>query len=190
VSDGATHYKVYKKIFMPIVLPVSIAITLILISTKINAVLFFVFCFLQYFLARYVDPDNDQPGLTNAEGRMMRTGKGIGRGFTFFGYLSVAYWFMYAWLISLAGGHRSVFSHSLILGTGIRIIYFNIPVALILFLIYKYGNSNWNWQNGSYQLYLDVWAKPYLLSQFIIWSITDGAHLFMDGILFGKRKKK
>jgi hypothetical protein len=184
MSDGATHHFYYKKIFFPIILPVSIAITFLLIGSKINPILFLVFCFIQYWLASFIGPDLDLPGLNDDDGRMMRFGKKLNRLLTIFGYLTVAYWFFYAWIMSLFGGHRSKLSHGIIIGTVGRIVYFNIPVFLGLFLFYRYGYINWGWRNFWYQLYMDFWFYAYIFSQFVIWNLTDGLHLALDSKWF------
>jgi uncharacterized metal-binding protein len=181
MSSGNIHHLWYKRIFFPIILPAIIITTLLSISLKINFVLIFLFGFIQYWLASFIGPDLDLPGLNDDDGRMMRFGKKTFPLFTIFGYITTAYWFFYAWLIGLVGGHRSIFSHGVLIGTIGRIIYFNIPIFLGLYFLYRYGMRNWNWSNPSYELYLDVWILPYILSQFIIWSLTDSLHILLDG---------
>jgi hypothetical protein len=182
MAGGETHHLWYKKIFIPIVIPISLLVTagLFWFKININPSLFLGFCFIQYWLAGFIGPDLDLPGLNDDDGRMMRFGKKLNSLLTIFGYLTVAYWFFYAWIIGLIGGHRSKFSHGIIIGTIGRIIYFNIPIFLGLFFFARYGIAHWNWINPFYELYGDMWILPYLLSQFVVWNITDETHLILD----------
>jgi hypothetical protein len=127
-------------------------------------------------LGSVVEPDLDQIGITSSEGRAMRGTKAGGALTGMLGAFWVAYWLIYAYLIGLVGGHRSKFSHGVGIGTLGRIFYFNFPFAVLLGILCWY----WGWSDWAYQLYLDVWLVPYLLSQFLAWFLTDGVHLILD----------
>jgi hypothetical protein len=178
MASGEIHHLWYRRIFFPVVLPFSIVTSVFLINSKINSILFFAFCFIQCWLANFIGPDLDLPGLNDDDGRMMRFGKKINPILTIFGYTTVAYWFFYSWIISLFGGHRSFASHGFGIGTILRIIYFNIPIFIGLFFGYKYGvfGTGGIW----FATYMDIWFLPYLLSQFGVWLITDSTHLMLD----------
>jgi uncharacterized metal-binding protein len=131
-------------------------------------------------LGAFIDPDEDQIGITLSEGRALRGTKNINPFIGFIGAFHVAYWLIYAYMIGLVGGHRSVFSHGWIIGTVLRIIYFNIPFAVGLWLFYNWAVVNWGWHDPIWSLYLDWWLAPYLLSQFLAWFVSDGMHLILD----------
>jgi hypothetical protein len=186
MADGVTHYRWYKLIFIPIAIPTGVGLFLVLhlmySKWDINPYIFFLFYLLNYFMARFIDPDLDQIGLTNAEGRMIS--KKGGFVLSFVGALNASYWFMYAWGIGWVGGHRSFFSHGWIIGTLIRMVYFNIPVGILLDWIIKRFTISVTW-NG-----LWVWVAPYFVGQFCAWFLTDGTHLFLDTEFFKKINKR
>ena len=70
------------------------------------------------FLGRWIDPDLDLIGITNAESRMMRDLKLMGAFLT-------AWWIPYSYLMRFIGigkkGHRNVFSHFPGISTAIRV---------------------------------------------------------------------
>jgi len=177
LAPGEIHYLWYKRSII-ISVPLSVLYTIILVpySAIINPYLFLAFYLINYGLGSIVEPDLDQMGLTSSEGRMLRGSKHVSKIFGFLGAFWVMWWFLYAYVISLVGGHRSKYSHSLFLSTAIRMIWFNIPIILIMFLIKQY----YGWDDWYNQFYLDVWLYPYLLGQFLAWSLSDSCHLLLD----------
>ena len=101
----------------------------------------------------------------------------------FLGAIFVAYGFIYAYVIGLFGGHRSLASHGFIVGTIGRMIFYNIPMYFIFHFLYGYGLSNWGWTPtiGVYLSFgMEVWLLPYLSTQFLAWFFGDGIHLILD----------
>ena len=149
-----------------------------------------VFFYINYMLCAIIDPDNDLFGMTLSEGIILRTTKKFYLGF--FGALFVAYSFIYAYIIGLVGSHRSVFSHGWIIGTLGRMVFYNMPLYILLWNIYYYGIQNWEWtlSIGFYESSkMEIWLLPYLSMQFLAWFIGDGIHLILDlevakGILY------
>lgn len=187
LADGVTHFIWYKRSII-LAIPLGLLYTFLL-KDIVNPFLFALFYSINYSLAIVVEPDLDQLGLTSSEGRAMRGSKRAF--FGLFGAFWVMWWFLYAWLIGLVGGHRSVFSHGIGIGTVGRIIWFNLPFAVVLYILARY----WGWEDWWYQLYLDIWLLPYILSQFLAWFLSDGFHLMLDtewskGILYTPINKR
>lgn len=187
MADGATHFRYYK-FMIPFAVFLGIVESWIIglyFYQYLNPILFFIFYCFNYFLGSFIDPDNDIGNLTSADHRVLRFTKRINPIIGLFGACHISYWFIYSYLVGLTGGHRSWSSHSWILSTILRVIYFNIPLFVFLNLICNFGILNWNWEiNGIIDiikyLYLDFWAIPYLLSQYLSWQISDGTHLLLD----------
>jgi hypothetical protein len=190
IADGATHFLWYKRsIIISAILGLLYVWMLLPYAFAINPVLFTVFYIVNYSLAIIVEPDLDQLGLTSSEGRAMRGSKRANILVGLLGAFWVMWWFLYAWFIGLVGGHRSLFSHGAIVGTIGRMVWFNLPIAAFLFGIKWY----WGWSDWWYQLYMDVWLCPYLLSQLLAWILSDAVHLTLDtewskGILYTPTK--
>ncbi len=185
MAPGIVHHEYYKRI-IPLALILGIGETIIIglfFYKYIDPIFYFCFYLLNYGLGYVIDPDNDAYSITLSEGIILRETKKFHIGF--FGACHVSYWFIYAYLIGLVGGHRSPFSHSWGLGTVLRIIYFNIPLVVTLSLFCNFAIIKLGWQmNGfndiSNSLFLNWWVAPYLLSQFTAWFISDGMHLILD----------
>lgn len=181
MADGETHLK-YLKLGWYIIIPLGVLLMGIMyVVGEKNSYLYPFFLYLNFLLCEIIDPDNDLMGLTSAEGRILRFTKKYYLGF--FGALCVAYGFIYAYIIGLFGGHRSVVSHGVGIGTMGRMIFYNIPVFLILWGVYSYGLVNWGWI-PSISLYksfaMEKWFSQYIISQFSAWFIGDGIHLILD----------
>ena len=180
MADGTVHFKYYK---LGLIAAIPIGLTafgLLLFLGHVNSYVFILSYFVSYAIGAVLDPDADQWSLTQGEGRVLRTTRRFTFIIGFFGALWVSYWFMYAWFVSLFGGHRSWISHGFIIGTVIRIIFFNVIIGAILIAVFSYGVINFGWSSITYELYLDVWVSPYLLGQFLAWFISDGIHLMLD----------
>ena len=87
----------------------------------------------------------------------------------------------YSYTMQFLGGHRNPFSHSLVLSTVIRMIWFDVIFYVMANQIYASGVSAWHWTGSIwFDLYMDIWLIPVLAGQFIAWSITDVMHLILD----------
>lgn len=185
MAPGIIHHEYYRKI-IPFAILLGILETALIglyLYKYTNPFIYFVFYCINYSLGYVIDPDNDQLSLTLSEGIILRETKKFHVGF--FGACHVSYWFIYAYLIGLVGGHRSKYSHGWFIGTFFRIIYFNIPIVIIFNLICNYGILNWNWEIKNVLdiwniFHLSIWLFPYLISQFTSWFISDGMHLILD----------
>lgn len=178
MADGDTHQRYMRAWGWPLV-PI-IAIALFILSQY--DILYLIFPAINYVLCDFISPDLDQLGLTKDDGDMMRTARKYRIGLL--GAFSVMWWFLYAYIISWFGGHRSWASHGVIVGTIGRVVFFNIPIAALLFIVYDYGVLHAGWptwsQIGWRYFYMDVWVKPYLISQLTVWLLGDGIHLILD----------
>jgi len=212
MADGKTH-EVYLRKLWPVILLLSIVIGLIG-----RNLLYTVFLILNFSICDILDPDADQLGLTKSEGDALRTAKRLRIGFI--GALWIAWWFLYAYIIGVYGrkkeeipwkfkggvarivifiyrntvglfrGHRSPASHSLVLGTIIRMIWFNIPLFVLFVFLEYYGLRHW-WKNDypyfmsavHWNLSMNMWLIPYIVTQFISWTIGDAVHLWADDML-------
>lgn len=181
MADGVIHNK-YLRMGWYVIIPLGLIFYILAVLLKNKSS--FLYCFLLYFnflLCEIIDPDADQLGLTSSEGRVLRFTRKFYLGF--FGALFVAYTFIYAYIIGLFGGHRSILSHGILIGTIGRMIFYNLPFFGILYWFYLYGVTEMNWNSNlgiGWHLYLDIWFEPYLLTQFVSWFIGDGIHLILD----------
>jgi uncharacterized metal-binding protein len=127
VPDGKTHFKIWKR-WRPI--PLAAALILLVVFQDYALATGLV---VGYALGRYVDPDLDQIGITNAEARTMQD-------FKILGAVVVAIWLPYAYVMRFVGigrrGHRNFFSHFPGVGTAIRLAYM---LALPALVIWYYG---------------------------------------------------
>jgi hypothetical protein len=96
------------------------------------------------------------------------------------GLFTAQYSMAYAWLIEFVGGHRSFFSHSPVISTLIRQVWFNVPISFVLNWIFTIGNQKWGWHSIYFELYCDYWLIPYLLAQFTAFGISDIIHIVLD----------
>lgn len=194
MASGEVHHSYLNKGWI-LVIPLGIGITIFVYGLGLKYFyLYPVFFYLNYLLCNVVDPDADQISITLSEGIVLRTTRKLWLGL--FGAMFVSYSFIYSYLIGLVGGHRSIFSHSLVLGTIGRIIFYNFPLYIFLLNFYSYGIRNWDWTT-SISFYesckMEVWLLPYLSMQFIGWSVGDGIHLLLDsewskGVLYEPKK--
>lgn len=155
----------------------------------------FIFCVWNYWLCRLLDPDLDMMGATTSES----TGIRILRRVPLVGWLLLAFWVsyttFYAALISSLGGHRSWASHSLIVGTIGRIIFFNIPMWVFIYWERLRTGNTWDFQQSYIDWRMDLWLYPYYLSQFIFLGLGDSIHLLLDtqwvkGVLYNPKKSQ
>ncbi len=146
---------------------------------------------LNLALCDFIDPDLDLISITKSEGDMLRTMKRFKLGFI--GALFVSWWFLYAYIISLVGSHRSKWSHSLVVGTIGRQVWFNIPIFFGVYIFINHSITIWGTppfeEIGFRYLWMTSWLKPYLITQFVAWTIGDGIHLFKDKIIFKRLHK-
>ncbi len=181
MADGITHVSYLRKIWS-IIIPLGVILLLVGTSLKDRLFLFYpIFLYINFFLCEFIDPDNDLMSLSSAESRVMRLFKRFYLGF--FGALFVAYFFIYAYICGLFGGHRSWISHGWVIGTIGRMIFFNFPFLVLFYISYYYGLSNWGWRSdiSMYNSFaMEQWFPQYIIIQFIAWFIGDGCHLILD----------
>jgi hypothetical protein len=199
MADGVTHVKYHDKMWV-----VGFVFALILgagifYKSLANFLIFVVLYIFFYAIAeRFISPDLDLLSLSAQDGRMIMLGKHTLekiRHWNFFirvllipfcfvlglfGLFTAQYSMAYAWLIEFGGGHRSVFSHSPVLSTLIRQLWFNVPISFVINWIFTIGNQRFAWHSIYWELYLDYWLVPYLLAQFVAWSVSDITHLVLD----------
>lgn len=127
-----------------------------------NDLPFSIMSLLGYGLGYYVSPDLDLIGLNSDEGRMMRH-------FPIVGHLMVAWWFLYAGICQMFGGHRSRFSHGYLVGTLFRLLWMFIPI------VYIWTRLTFVW---------DVSTEEFILKIFLpLWiglSAADAIHIAAD----------
>ena len=93
MADGVTHDR-YIRLGWYLIFPLGGFIFLLAILLKLeNSILYPVFLYLNYLQCHIINPDNDQPSLTLAEGIVLRVSKRFWMGF--FGALFVCYSSMY-----------------------------------------------------------------------------------------------
>lgn len=151
MPNGETHYKAWRAGIRRFALSSAIGATTGILyrfynpSPHTEAITWVAFFFnawamLAYYSGKYYDPDLDQPGVSQAEGRMRRD-------FSYFGYILVAWWSVYANFMGLldaffkTGGtfgwaHRSKLTHKTIPGTLFLFIWSHLPLYMGL-LSYK-----------------------------------------------------
>lgn len=182
MADGRTHFKYLRKGWY-IIIPLGVFMFLF------GGYLYPLFLYLNFFLCRYIDPDDDQKSLTGSEGRTLRESRKVYMGFL--GALFVAYGFVYAYIAGLFGGHRSWFSHGIgkrgmrVISTGTfgRIIFYNIPLYIFLNTFYSLAITHWGWStsvNLWKSFYMNIWFVPYIVTQLVAWFIGDTIHLILD----------
>lgn len=156
---------------------------------------------MNYFTTYYSDPDDDLAGITTSEYKLQRDTKKINKLVGLLGSIVVGYKGIYAYIIGAwFGGHRSWLSHKWPFSTIGRMVFYNFGLLWILNAIYGYMDAFFDWGNTTmwYEFYMDVWFIPYLVTQFISWSLGDIIHITLDredvkGILYvpesNKRRK-
>lgn len=174
MADGRTHEKYLRKGWA-VIIPLG---AVLLIAFRWNW-LYPLFLYLNFALCDFIDPDLDHGIVTKGEWDALRIAKRYYLGLI--GAIFVAYSFIYAYLI---GKHRSWKSHGWIIGTIGRMIWFNLPLGTLVAYMVNHSIVNWgtpSWDIVGFNYYwMNVWLKPYLLAQFIAWSIGDGTHLLLD----------
>jgi len=165
-----------------------------------NVEFFRLFVFDVFYIVFYligenlVSPDLDLISISGQDGRLITFGQKFAVKFKKYGFLAkIAGFFVglpsfffslwsafYAYGCQFVGGHRNWLSHSPIIGTIGRMIWFNIMIFGWMWILYLYGTTNWGWKSFEYQFYLDAWLFPALLGQFLAWNISDGIHLVLD----------
>jgi hypothetical protein len=169
MADGETHEKWRRVGFIGIVV-LEVGGIIYWTSTfpqRNEIFLCMVSLLFNYFLTRYISPDLDQLTMTSQEARMFKE-------LSIFGLLGMMWWLGYAGIMAILVGkgsaHRSKLTHTIIPGTLIRMIWFNIPISLVLYFVHQ------KYQLLSYS-YL---VAPYLIGQFISWSYADIIHFTLD----------
>jgi uncharacterized metal-binding protein len=206
MTDGVTHVKYHNKFWIPSLVFSAIINILIFRNNFVQLILFESFFVICYWLGEnIIGPDLDLISISSQDGRMITFGEKVAKKLSRLGFIgSIIGFFVgiipfmfsawssfYAYTMQFLGGHRNIFSHSPILSTLGRMIWFNIIIFIILLNVYSIGVANWNWSsNYVFELYLDIWLFDYFLAQFIAWSISDLIHLFLDSERFKHINKK
>ncbi len=192
MADGVSHRR-FLDLGWGIALPVSFWFSGLMYIQGYNYWFSLIFCIWNYWLCRLIDPDLDLLGASTAES----TGMKILRKIPIIGWILVASWMayttFYAGIIYSLGGHRSIASHSLIIGTIGRMIFFNIPFWLFIYWERLRTGNVWNFREVYSDWRMDIWLYPYYFSQFLMLSIGDAIHLLLDtemvkGILYQPKK--
>jgi hypothetical protein len=180
MAHGEIHHSYLRRNWIAI-LPIGLILYLLVLHSA-HSYLYPILFYINYLLCEIIDPDNDQLSLTMSEGIVLRSTRKVWLGFL--GALFVAYSFLYSYIIGLFGGHRSWLSHGWFTGTAFRMVFYNIPLFIVIWIFYSYGMLNWGWAENNipvkYFLYMDVWVKPYLITQALAWFYGDGVHLILD----------
>jgi hypothetical protein len=179
MADGITHDLYLRKNWI-VIIPLGIFLFLLKMKEP-YAYLYPLFLYWNYNLCRYINPDDDLFSLSLAEGLILRTSKKYYLGF--FGALLVADKFMYAYIAGLFGGHRSLFSHGLLIGTIGRMLFYNIQAYVVAIFLYSNGSLYWDWQpvaSVQFLFYFDQWGVIFLTMQFAAWFYADAVHLILD----------
>ena len=179
MADGVTHRR-YLNLGWILVIPLSFYISYLFYLGGYNFLLTEIFCLYNYWLCRMLDPDADILQITVGES----TGNRLLEKIPLFGGVLRALWMsyttLYAGIIMMFGGHRSIMSHGLLIGTIGRILYFNLPLFLFLRWIYFKYYEVWVFNNFWYLFFMDKWFIPYYGAQLIFMFIGDGIHLILD----------
>ena len=156
MPSGQIHLQIYKRNASWII-PVNIACSLI----AGGDFLFTASLVAGYGLGYYNSPDLDLIGINADEGRMMRH-------FPILGHLFVAWWFLYAGIAQVFGGHRSRFSHGYLIGALFRLIWLFIPIVFI-------------WTKLSlFHIPPDIFIKQIFFPLWIGLAESDALHIFAD----------
>lgn len=116
MPDGKTHRKIYKKYAPLIIIPMSI-------SFIFGHWYFAIWIFIGYLLhGAGITPDLDLEGINNDEAMWINT----------FIFIPLVMWStMYARAIRKFGSHRSFWSHSFVLSSFIRLMWFGFPFIMV-----------------------------------------------------------
>lgn len=87
---------------------------------------------------------------------------------------------IYAGIMLRFGGHRSIFSHGLIIGTIGRMIFFNIPIWFVFYWVEMKKFGYYDFSNVYQRWSMQYWLFPYYLSQFLMLNIGDSIHILLD----------
>lgn len=189
MPSGPVHYSQLQK-FWPVVLIANAALDLIVLACAREwiwyALEFNAWSLFWFWAARYFDPDLDQPGITAAEGRMVRE---LGM----VGILLASYFAFYAHFMNYLqryfkfkggyfGAHQSALTHSF-LGTVIRMVFLFLPVPYlfaiarrILYFISDLFGLHWNYELELVSVHLFI----YLAAQLLTLGYADHIHTSLD----------
>ena len=173
MAPGTVHYTYIKRATIPVI---GFALGLFLVfPTWYDCWISLIFHFI---VCRYIDPDLDAIGASDAEKRI-RHELGICGAFIF------GWWSTYAalmdWILR-KGSHRSWLTHSIVPGTIIRVIWFDLPMVFpYLYLVEEVA---------IFSAYRGVIPQE-ILGHFLAFCIGDTIHLYLDNMIpFLKYKEK
>ena len=126
---------------------------------------------------KLISPDLDLISISGQDGRALSYIKknpllGI------FGLFFALWSMVYSWCMIPLGGHRNMWSHGLIIGTIGRMIWFNLPLTIIGYMV-SYNLIGIK-SDFYYNLWMDYWLLPYLAAQFLAWNFSDAIHILLD----------
>ena len=189
----------HNKFWIPSIVLALVASFVIFRSDFAQVFLFNIFFILFYWMGEnLISCDLDLISISGQDGRLISFGKHVADKLKKIGFFGKIIGFFvgllpfmfsqwsaaYSYTMSFVGGHRSFWSHSLVLSTLIREIWFDIPFAILLYFVFNYGALNWGWKNIVFETYMDIWLYPLLLAEFIAFTFTDSIHLFLDSVWF------
>lgn len=198
IADGQTHQR-YLTYGWFIIIPAGVILFPIILFLKLPySELYPLFLYINYFTTYYSDPDDDLAGITTSEYKLQRDTKKINKLVGLLGSIIVGYKGIYAYIIGAwFRGHRSWASHKWPFSTIGRMVFYNFGLLWILNAIYGYMDTFFSWSETTmwYEFYMDIWFLPYLVTQFISWSLGDIIHITLDredarGFLYDTESKK
>lgn len=181
MADGRTHEKV-NLIILKITAGISIICIIINYILLLNfSLLLCISPIIGALLGLFNSPDNDLVGINFTQiGRLIKI---VIPSQTLYEIVCKVHTIIWA-LYIVAIPHRSILSHSLILGTLGRLIYILFIIFVIQFIFTGITIS------AFMSILLSIWyTYTYeLLVVFVFWNIQDFSHLWLDGIFLYPRK--
>lgn len=176
MPDGATHHLYWKK-DLPFVIAAGILLLVVGLFKSLYLSEFAVWMVIWYWMGRYIDPDLDLIGVTQAEGRMLRELSLLGVflfSFTSF-YAAFIMWVFRTFKVK-GNTHRSWVTHSIVPGTVLRAGLIDIPLWAI---VSTFGD--WMFLTfGLVQNFASGDILAFILAQVAGLGISDLRHILLD----------
>jgi uncharacterized metal-binding protein len=176
MPSGQVHHEYWKR-DLPYAVGLGVVLFVVGLFKNLYLAEFAVWFVFWYWMGRYIDPDLDLPGVTQAEGRMLRE-LGLLGVLLFAGtslYAALIAWIMR--VLKIKGNpHRSKLTHSIVPGTIIRAGMINVPIYA---LVDMFGQLLLR----SFEIYLafafsDILA--FILAQVAGLGVSDLRHISLD----------
>jgi hypothetical protein len=179
VPDGATHYKYWKR-GLAVVIPASGILFVAGIFSNLYVSEFALWLLFWYWCGRYIDPDWDLLGVTQAEGRIQREldllAVFILPVTTFYaagiGYIVKKFHIAHA----IGGSHRTWLTHSLVPGTLLRCVL----ICLCLGSMVNWANFILGHFLNGVLVFYPYDLAAFGLAQFAGLGTADSIHLWLD----------